>query len=58
VAANGFGVRGFVSIRNVTDKEFIGSAFLNPDLVNGAPVAFEPGTPRAVIVSLSIGRLR
>ena len=58
VAANGFGVRGFISIKNVTDKDYIGSAFLNPDLVGGAPAAFEPGTPRAVIVSLSIGRLR
>ncbi len=58
VAANGVGVRGFLSIRNVTDKDFIGSAFLNPDLVGGAPAAFEPGTPRALIVSLSIGRLR
>jgi len=58
VAANGFGVRGFISIKNVTDKDYIGSAFLNPDLVGGAPAAFEPGTARAVIVSLSIGRLR
>jgi len=58
VATNGFGVRGFISIKNVTDKDYIGSTFLNPDLVGGAPAAFEPGTPRAVIVSLSIGRLR
>lgn len=58
VAPNGFGVRGFVSVRNVTDKRFIGSAFLNPDLVGGAPAAFEPGTPRAVVVSFSVGRLR
>lgn len=58
VAANGLGVRGFITIRNLTDKRYIGSAFLNPDLVNGAPAVFEPGTPRAVIVSLSVGRLR
>jgi iron complex outermembrane receptor protein len=51
----GFGVRGFVALKNVTDKRYIGSAFLNPDLVGGAPAAFEPGMPRAVIVSLSLG---
>jgi iron complex outermembrane receptor protein len=53
-----FGLRGFVTLKNVTDKRYIGSAFLNPDLVGGAPAAFEPGMPRAVIVSLSLGRLR
>jgi len=58
VAANGFGVRGFVTLRNVTDKRFIGSAFLNPDLVGGEPAAFEPGMPQALTVSLSVGRLR
>jgi iron complex outermembrane recepter protein len=58
VAANGFGVRGFVTVRNVADKQYIGSAFLNPDLVSGVPATFEPGMPRAVIVSFSIGRLR
>ncbi len=56
--SNGFGVRGFVSVRNVGDKRFIGSAFLNPDLVGGAPAAYEPGTPRSVVVSFSVGRLR
>jgi iron complex outermembrane recepter protein len=58
VAANGFGVRGFVTVRNVADKHYIGSAFLNPDLVGGVPAVFEPGMPRALIVSLSVGRLR
>ena len=56
VAPNGFGLRGFVSLRNATNRRFIGSAFLNPDLVGGAPAAFEPGMPRAVVVSLSLGR--
>ena len=56
--AGNFGVRGFVSVKNITDKSYIGSAFLNPDLVGGAPAAFEPGMPRSVIVSLSLGRLR
>ena len=46
---------GFVAVSNLLDRRFIGSAFTNPDIVNGAPVAYEPGTPRSVIVSLSIG---
>lgn len=58
VATSGWGIRGFISVRNLTDKQYIGSAFLNPDLVNGAPAAFEPGMPRSVIVSLSLGRVR
>src|SRR5262245_872736 len=58
VAANGWGIRGFVTIHNVTDKKYIGSAFLNPDLVGTAPAAYEPGMPRSIIVSFSAGRLR
>jgi iron complex outermembrane recepter protein len=58
VSAAGWGVRGFVSLHNVTDRQYMGSAFLNPDLVGGAPAVFEPGMPRSVIVSLSAGRLR
>jgi iron complex outermembrane receptor protein len=56
ITVGGIGVRGFVSLKNVTDKRYIGSAFLNPDLVAGAPAAFEPGMPRAVVVSVSLGR--
>jgi iron complex outermembrane recepter protein len=57
-STNGLGVRGFVTVRNVADKQYIGSAFLNPDLVDGAPAAYEPGMPRAVIVSLTVGKLQ
>lgn len=49
---------GFVTVSNLLDRRFIGSAFTNPDVVNGAPVAYEPGTPRSLIVSLSIGSVR
>lgn len=47
---------GFVTVANLFDRHYIGSAFTNPDIVNGAAVAFEPGTPRSVIVALSISR--
>jgi iron complex outermembrane receptor protein len=58
VAANGWGVRGFITVHSITDKKYIGSAFLNPDLVSNAPAAYEPGMPRTVIVPFSAGRLR
>jgi iron complex outermembrane receptor protein len=51
----GLGVRGFVSVNNLFDRRYIGSAFLNPDVVGGVPVAFEPGLPRAAIVGLTLG---
>jgi hypothetical protein len=51
-------VRGFVSVENVTDKRWIGSAFLNPDVVSGAPLAYEPGSPRSVLLSFSVSRGR
>ena len=54
----GIGLRGFVSINNLADKRYIGSAFLNPDVVDGVPVAFEPGLPRNVVVSLALERIR
>lgn len=55
---NGVGVRGSVVVQNLTDKRFIGSAFLNPDIVGGVPVAYEPGLPRQILLSFSFERLR
>ncbi|HYN81470.1 MAG TPA: TonB-dependent receptor [Gemmatimonadaceae bacterium] len=49
------GLRAFVAVENLTDRRYIGSAFVNPDVVNGVPVAFEPGSPRAFVVSVSLG---
>jgi iron complex outermembrane receptor protein len=57
-SVRGWGISGFVSIHNLTDEKYIGSAFLNPDLVGTAPAAFEPGMPRTFIASLSLGRRR
>ena len=51
------GVRAFLSVNNLTDRRYIGSAFLNPDVVGGVPVAFEPGRPREVVVGLTVGAL-
>lgn len=53
----GVGVRGFVTVQNLVNRAYVGSAFLNPDVVGGQPVAYEPGAPRTVVLSLSVGRL-
>jgi len=49
------GLRAFIAVENLTDRRYIGSAFVNPDVVNGVPVAFEPGSPRSFVVSVSLG---
>jgi iron complex outermembrane receptor protein len=51
----GLGLRGGISINNLFDTSYIGSAYLNPDVVAGQPVAFEPGLPRNVVVSVTLG---
>jgi len=47
------GLNAFVTVNNVLDRRYIASAFLNPDVVAGEPVAFEPGLPRNVVVGVS-----
>jgi len=51
------GITGFVRVENLLDRRFMTSGFLNPDVVAGRPVVYEPGLPRAVIVSLGLVRL-
>jgi hypothetical protein len=52
----GVTARGAVRVDNLADRRHVASAFLNPDVVAGEPVAFEPGLPRQVVVSVSRGR--
>ncbi|MBC7840726.1 MAG: TonB-dependent receptor [Gemmatimonadaceae bacterium] len=51
------GVTGFVRVENLLDRRYMTSGFLNPDVVAGQFVAYEPGFPRAFIVSLGLARL-
>lgn len=59
---NGFGVRGSVMMTNAADTKYVGSAYLNPDKITvggvSVPAVFEPGLPRQIILSLSIGHSR
>jgi outer membrane receptor protein involved in Fe transport len=51
-------VRAFVTVENLLDRRYTASAFLNPDRLGGAPLAFEPGLPRGVVIGLSVGHRR
>jgi iron complex outermembrane recepter protein len=48
-------INGFITVNNIADETYIGSAFINPDVVNGEPVYIEPGLPRNVVASISLG---
>jgi iron complex outermembrane receptor protein len=52
---NGLTARAFLRLDNLTDESYVASAFLNPDVVNGVPVVFEPGLPRHATFSVSFG---
>ncbi len=58
LARGGVGIRTFLTVNNLADRSYIGSAFLNPDIVNNVPVAYEPGLPRNIVLSFSVERLR
>ena len=50
-----FFVSALLGVNNVGDSKYVGSAWLNPDIVDGAPVYIEPGLPRNFVGSLSLG---
>jgi hypothetical protein len=50
----GAGLSASVTLANLAGTSYVGSAFLNPDVVGGVPVAFEPGAPRALTVAASL----
>jgi iron complex outermembrane receptor protein len=51
----GLTLRGSLRLENLLDERYVASAFLNPDVVDGQPVAFEPGLPRHAVATLSLG---
>jgi iron complex outermembrane recepter protein len=52
----GLSIRGFATVHNLFDADYMASAFLNPDVVGGLPVAFEPGLPRNLVVGVTLAR--
>jgi iron complex outermembrane receptor protein len=55
IGIGGLSLRAWAGVENLTDKRYIGSAFINPDVVNGVPLAFEPGAGRTLTVAVSLG---
>ncbi len=51
-------VKASLSVENLTDERYIGSAFINPDFTGGNPLVYETGLPRAVVFGLSLRRGR
>lgn len=49
----GWGLRAFFGVNNLSDKKYAGSAFVNPDVVNGVPLFLEPGLPRNYVIGIS-----
>jgi iron complex outermembrane recepter protein len=58
IVVGGLALKAFFSVENFTNRRYIGSAFVNPDFVNGVPIAFEPGSARSYVVSISVGPRR
>lgn len=53
---SGLLVRASLAVENLTDEQYVGSAFINPDLLAGAPLAYEAGLPRAIVLGLGFRR--
>jgi len=45
----------FAGMNNLFNKKYIGSAWLNPDIVGSQPVYIEPGLPGNFTASVSVG---
>ncbi len=54
---DGLTLSGVLTYSNVTDARYVASAFINPDIgrTSGLPVYLEPGLPRSVMASVTVG---
>ena len=55
---SGLSLGGVLSVENLLDRRYVGSGYLNPDVVAGVPLFIEPGLRRTVLVSLQLRRVR
>jgi len=51
-------MRASVAVENIGDAKYVGSAFINPDLVGGFPSVYEAGLPRSIVVQVGFRRSR
>ena len=47
-----------LALENLSNATYVGSAFINPDYSGGAPLVYEPGLPRAIVLGISFRRAR
>lgn len=47
-----------LSVENLTDRTYVGSAFVNPDYSGGQPLVYEAGLPRSLLIGLTLRRER
>jgi outer membrane receptor protein involved in Fe transport len=57
IAANTL-MRVTLALENLGNAKYVGSAFINPDYTGGAPLVYEPGLPRAMVLGVSFRRAR
>lgn len=48
-------VSAYAGVNNMMNAKYVGSAWLNPDLIGGRPVFIEPGLPSNFIGSIGLG---
>ena len=51
-------MRVTLSLENLGNLKYVGSAFINPDYTGGAPLVYEPGLPRAIVLGVNFHRAR
>jgi iron complex outermembrane receptor protein len=56
--AGGVILRASLAVENLADTRYVGSAFINPDYAAGAPLVYESGLPRSVVLGLTFRRAR
>ncbi len=51
-------LRATLAVENLTDAQYVGSAFINPDYGAARPLVYESGLPRSMVLGLSVSRRR
>jgi iron complex outermembrane receptor protein len=49
-------IAGSLSVENLFDRKYVGSAYLNPDVVGGVPLYIESGMPRMLMLTFELRR--
>jgi outer membrane receptor protein involved in Fe transport len=47
-----------LSVENLTNVKYVGSAFINPDYSGGEPLVYEAGLPRSMVLGITLRRSR